>query len=288
MTAIPRSLPEPTLDTSAIPRRPLTVGELLDAALLVLRAHALALLPLAAVLAIGEQLLLAPLRDWANLYLTDVVDPFRWLDEDFGPVWTVLCVGAGCEALIIALVAAPAARAAGALLLGRPLPTRAVVDPRGLRPIATTALAVFAGLTVATASFAGPLWAVGLGFTALAVPVLVVDRVNPFRAIGRGIKLAGRSGARALWILLVAYFTWWLIRVLVGTGGGNLLSQLVPLPDEAIGVLLVGMRVAVNTLAYAALACLVATLHLETRFRTEGLDIALSRGLHADPLAVRR
>jgi hypothetical protein len=263
------------------------VGELLDAALLVLRAHAAALLPVAAVLAVGEQLLLAPLRDWARL---DVTDPFRYLDRDFPQVWTVLCVGAGCEALIIGLLAAPAARAAGALLLGRPLTNRAALDPRGLRPVATVALALFAGLVVMTFSFAGPLWAFAFGFTVLAVPVLVVDRVNPFRAIGRGVVLAGRSGGRALWVLLVAYLTWWLIRTLVGTVGGNLLYQLVPLRPEALGVLLFGMRVAVNTLAYAALACLAATLHLETRFRTEGLDIALSRGhgAGADPLAVPR
>ncbi|WP_090788430.1 hypothetical protein [Asanoa ishikariensis] len=287
MTAIPRSLPESTLDTSAIPRRPLTMGELLDAALLVLRGHAAALLPLAAVLAVGEQWLLGPLRAWVGL---DLLDPFRSVDHNFGPLWTTLCVGAGCEALIIALVAAPAARAAGALLLGRPLDNRAVLDPRGLRPIATLFLALFAGLAVATVSFAGPAWAIGFGFCALTVPVLVTDRVNPFRAIGRGAVLAGRSGARGVWVLLLAYLTWWLIRLLVGTAGGNFLAQLVPLPSEALGVLLTAMRVAVNTLAYAALACLAATLHLETRFRTEGLDIALSRGHGpaADPLAVRR
>jgi len=287
MTAIPRSLSEPTLDTSAIPWRPLTAGELLDAALLVLRGHAAALLPLAAILAVGEQWLLGPLRTWVGL---DLLDPFRSLDENLGPLWTLLCVGAGCEAMIIAVVAAPAARAAGALLLGRQLGNRAVLDPRGLRPFATFALALFAGLVVATLSFAGPAWAVGFGFCALAVPVLVTDRVNPFRAIGRGVVLAGRSGARGVWILLIAYFTWWLIRLLVGTVGGIFLSQLVPLPTDALGVLLTAMRVAVNTLAYAALACLAATLHLETRFRTEGLDIALGRGHGSatDPLAVRR
>ncbi|GIF77023.1 hypothetical protein [Asanoa siamensis] len=263
------------------------MGELLDAALLVLRAHAAVLLPLAAALAVGEQFLLAPLREWAGF---DLTDPFRYLDRHFGEVWTVLCVGAGLEAMIIAVLAAPAARAAGALLLGRPLDNRDAIDPRGLRPIATVALALFAGVVVATVSFAGPAWAVAFGFTVLAVPALVVDRVNPFRAIGRGAVLAVRSSGRGLWVVLVAYLTWWLIRILVGTVGGNLLYQLVPLRPEALGVLLFGMRVAVNTLAYAALACVAATLHLETRFRAEGLDIALGRaqGTEAHPLAVRR
>jgi len=263
------------------------VGELLDAALLLLRVHAGALLPVAAALAVAEQLLLAPLRDWSELLLSD---PFRAFEEDFGRIWVVLCAGAGCEAVIIALLAAPASRAAGALLLDRRLSNRAVLDPRGLRPVATIAVALFAGLFVATLSFAGPFWALGFGFSALAVPALVVDRVNPLRAIGRGFGLAGRSGGRGLWILLLGYLTWWLIRILVGTAGGSLLAQLVPIDRDAAAVLLTGMRAAVNTLAYAALACLAATLHLETRFRTEGLDIALGRG-HAtgpDPLAVRR
>jgi hypothetical protein len=165
-----------------------------------------------------------------------------------------------------------------------------MLDPRGLRPVATVAVALFAGLFVATVSFAGPLWAVGFGFSALAVPALVVDRVNPLRAIGRGFGLAGRSGGRGLWILLLGYFTWWLIRMLVGTAGGPLLAQLVPIDRDAATVLLFGMRAAVNTLGYAALACLAATLHLETRFRTEGLDIALGRGhgTGPEPLAVRR
>ncbi|HEV7707322.1 MAG TPA: hypothetical protein VGP16_03935 [Asanoa sp.] len=263
------------------------MGELLDAALLLLRVHAAALLPVAAALAVAEQLVLAPLLNWSEVLL---YDPFRAFEEDFGRTWSVLCVGAGCEAVIIALLAAPASRAAGALLLDRRLSNRAMLNPRGLRPVATIAIAVFAGLFVATLSFAGPFWAVGFGFSALAVPALVVDRVNPLRAIGRGFALAGRSGGRGLWILLLGYFTWWLIRMLVGTAGGSLLARLLPIDRDAVALLLTGMRAAVNTLAYAALACLAATLHLETRFRTEGLDIALGRGQGAgpDPLAVRR
>ncbi|GIF48859.1 hypothetical protein DFJ67_0993 [Asanoa ferruginea] len=263
------------------------MGELLDAALLLLRVHAAALLPVAGALAVTEQLVLAPLLDWSEVLLND---PVRAFEEEFDRIWVVLCVGAGCEAVIIALLAAPASRAAGALLLDRRLSNRAVLAPRGLRPVATVALALFAGVFVTAGSFAGPFWAVGFGFSALAVPALIVDRVNPLRAIGRGFGLASRSGGRGLWILLLGYLTWWLIRMLVGTAGGLLLAQLVPIDRDSAAVLLTGMRAAVNTLAYASLACLAATLHLETRFRTEGLDIALGRGhvAGADPLAVRR
>jgi hypothetical protein len=49
----------------------------------------------------------------------------------------------------------------------------------------------------------------------------------------------------------------------------------------------------VNAVAYPALACLDAVLHLENRMRVEGLDIALSRALRlgaptAQVLAVPR
>ena len=48
--------------------------------------------------------------------------------------------------------------------------------------------------------------------------------------------------------------------------GGDLVAWLVPV---AWGV--------VNTVAYAALACLDAALLVETRIRTEGLDIEIER-----------
>ena len=48
--------------TAVLPRRPLTVGELLDSAVLLLRGQARVLVPVALVLAVAEQLLLYPLR----------------------------------------------------------------------------------------------------------------------------------------------------------------------------------------------------------------------------------
>ncbi|MFJ6955436.1 hypothetical protein ACISRB_28870, partial [Micromonospora aurantiaca] len=48
--------------TAVLPRRPLTVGELLDAAVLLLRDQARVLVPLALLLALAEQAVLHPLR----------------------------------------------------------------------------------------------------------------------------------------------------------------------------------------------------------------------------------
>jgi len=284
MTAVPAAL-ESTLDTSALPARPLTVGELLDAALLLLRTHAAVLLPVAAALALLEQAALAPIRSWAFF---DFATPWPSAHR-LGEFWLLLCAGAGFEAAIVALLAAPASRAAGALLVGRRLPHRALLDPRGVRVAATVPLAAVAGVVVGVGSLAGPLWAVVFPLVALAVPALVIDRVNPFRALLRGAGLAGRSGARAGWILLLGYLTWWVVRLLVGTGGGYALAELVPVDAGTEAVLAAGLRAAANTLAYAALACLAAAVHLETRMRTEGLDIQLSRRTvrDQDHLAVR-
>ena len=61
----------------------------------------------------------------------------------------------------------------------------------------------------------------------------------------------------------------------------------VGLPDGGWGHLVAGAAwAAVNAVAYATLACLDAVLYLETRMRTEGLDIALGRALRrGEPVA---
>ncbi|EWM65808.1 hypothetical protein MCBG_02941 [Micromonospora sp. M42] len=77
--------------TAVLPRRPLTVGELLDAAVLLLRDHARVLVPLALVLALAEQAVLHPLR------LLVEADPPQWWPADFGDslpwYWLLLATG---------------------------------------------------------------------------------------------------------------------------------------------------------------------------------------------------
>ena len=229
-----------------------------------------------------EQLALAPMRRWAGAQPPSPVPAF----DDLGlSYWLVLAAGAGLEVTIIALLAGPASRAAAAELVGHRLPARTLLDPRGGRPLAVPLIAIVTGGLVAVASIGGPVWFLAYPFVALAVPALVIDRGGPLRALGRGAAMAGRSGARALWILLLGYLTWWIVRMIVGLGGGFALAAFVPGDPTTVAVVTTGMRVAVNTLAYAALACLAAVLHLETRMRTEGLDIVLSRAGRRGPLS---
>jgi hypothetical protein len=271
--------------TAVLPRRPLTVGELLDSAVLLLRDQARVLVPLAVVLALGEQALLHPLR-----VLADARPPEWWVGPDrLGWYWLLLALGAGTEAMIIALLGNPAARGAGAGLLGRRTGPRELL--RGARWGATLLFGAAVGLTVLLAALAGPAWFVAYGLLGAVVPVLVVDRVPAYRTPGRALRLAVRVGGRAAAIRLLGYLGWWLIRLGIGLGVYHGLG-LLGLFDVAAWALPVATVawVAVNAVAYPALACLDAVLHLETRMRTEGLDIRLSRAPAPEPvlLAVPR
>src|SRR5205809_1891716 len=90
------SLPQPRPE-SPLPLRPLTFGELLDAAVSLLRGHALAYLAVGIALAGAEQAVLYPLRLAAGIR-PPVGPPFV---DRLGQFWVVLGVGFGTEAAII-------------------------------------------------------------------------------------------------------------------------------------------------------------------------------------------
>ena len=259
-----------------LPLRPLTVGELLDAAVSLLRAHGRVLLPVAAILAAVEQVLLFPLREVAGAqppaYLPDV--PELGHLEVF---WVLLAVGAATEVTIIALLGGLTARAAGADLMGQRTSARQLLRPRGGHFGAVAVVAVVAGATMFVAAIAGPAWFLVYGLLGLAVPAVVLDRLGPGRALWRSATLSCRAGLRAAGIRILGYVAWLAIRVALGLGAYGALDALSlgsaewTAPTSALAWLLV------NTVAYPTLACLDAVLHLETRMRTEGLDILLSR-----------
>ncbi|MFJ6195319.1 hypothetical protein [Micromonospora sp. NPDC092111] len=272
--------------TTVLPRRPLTVGELLDSAVLLLRAQGRLLLPPAVLLATGEQLLLLPLRR-----LADAVPPIWWDDNGSVPAWwLLLAVGAATEAVIVLLLGNPAARAAGTALLGRRAGVRELLRPAGARWGATLLLAPVVGLLMLLAALLGPVWLVGYGLLGSVAAALVLDRVSGPAAVGRAARLAlrGRAGA----VRVLGYLGWWVLRVglALGVFFGVESLGLVDLADPTVRVgaamLVWG---AVNSVAYPALACLDAVIHLDTRMRTEGLDIRLARtpaGLAAHALSV--
>lgn len=259
---------------SALPLRPLTTAEVLDAAVSLLRAYGGVLLPAGVVLAGAEQLALLPLRELAS------ADPPAYLptfDGSGAAYWLLLAVGCGTEATIIALLGGLSARGAAAEVLGRRLSSRQLLSPRGGRLPAVILLAAAAGMVTFLTTLLGPLWALGYAIVGLAVPALMIDRVGPGRALARGASLSGRAGARAGAIRLLGYLTWLIIRLVVGLGSLATLGWIGV--DRGGWATVAGALIwpLVNALAYPSLACLDAVLHLETRMRTEGLDIWLTR-----------
>jgi hypothetical protein len=286
-----------TSQPGVLPLRPLTVGELLDAAVTLLRTRGPMLVGLGAAAAAAEQALLFPFRRLANVDLFNFpVGEGRW------PAWALLVVvGFATEAAIIAGLGGPAAAAAPRAVLGKAAPRPRV----GLRPALGTAVVVpvaglACGLVVATV-YLWPvtfflfsfitigLWVWVYGSLGLAVPAVVIDRRGPFPAIGRSISLSSRGFLRTLRVRVLAYLSWFLIRLAWGYGVLALIELFYTPPSNAgDNLMMAPVYFVVNAIAYPMLACLDAVLHLEARMRTEGLDIALRRSLQrgTDPTPV--
>jgi hypothetical protein len=267
-----------------IPLRPLTLAEILDAAVELLRRNALGLLTVSVVLAIAEQAALFPLRIAAT-----VTPP--WYEPRLAHLdwyWLLLAVGFGTEGAIIAILGGLAARAAVPALAAGAAHGTAPVTPaprwlagRGARLGGLTLLAVLVGVGGLLTAAAGLLpWIGWYLFTGLAAPALVAERRGPFSALGRSFSLVARGGLRPGGIRLVGYLAWWLIRLALAAGGLAAL-QLTDQLTSGIALRLAGVAawVMVDTVAYAALGCLDAVLHLEARMRVEGLDLALDRAM---------
>jgi hypothetical protein len=114
-------------------------------------------------------------------------------------------------------------------------------------------------------------WALWFMATGLGVPALIIDTGrSPWTAMFRGMRLVMRSHLRPGGIRLLAYLPWFAIRLLV-----VLIGAFTGPPvwlDYTIWIL-------INTAAYASIASVDATAHLEARIRREGLDIALGRAV---------
>jgi len=274
---------------AALPRRPLTIGELLDAAVQVIRGPAWVLLPLALVFAIAEQGILLPVRDALGV---DFLDGFQ---DDFGTtvaaLWSITALGLGLEAFIITALGPWAGRAVAADLIGQPLPAGRLIRPRA-KEIATV---LVAAPTAALFSTVGALllifWVPGYALFGLAGAAAGMERRGPLSAIARSARLAFRGGMRATRVRILGAISWLILRLGFFSGVSALLSML-PLNDIAGFWVLTAGFVIGNAAAYAFLAALDAATLAECRFRSEGLDIWLSRAerhgqLTPDALATR-
>lgn len=266
-----------------IPLRPLTLSEILDAAVELLRRNATRLLATSAGLSLAEGLLLYPFQ-----VLAGVTAPWYFPHQNrLGQYWLLFATGLGTELAVIAVLGGLAARAA--------VPALGVVVARHPRQVGgMTVLAVVVGLAGTLTAAAGFLpWIVWYVFSGLAAPILVMERRSPLAALGRSFALVGRGGLRPGAIRLLGYLAWWAIRLALAAGGAAVLQLTGQVSSRlALGVAGLIAWVVVNTVAYAVLGCLDAVLHLENRMRVEGLDLALGRalrrGLPAEQILVGR
>ncbi len=287
----PRDLTQRDLtQPGALPLRPLTTGELLDAAVVLLRTRAGKLVGLGVALALLEQAILFPLRRLADV--DESFLPGEGLLAQFG---VLIVVGFATEAICIAVLGGIAATHAPRTLLG-------TAAPGGRRSRLGSVLVVAALAGAICAACAGtflllpvPLevlglvlavmatlivWPLGYGLVGLAAPAVVIDQLGAGRGMLRSVRLASRNLMRAMWIRDLGYLAWLFVRLGLSVATVAVVSAFYSSPSPTVDNLLMGGTwLVVNALAYPVLGCLDVVLHLETRMRTEGLDIALRRSL---------
>jgi hypothetical protein len=284
-------LPDHRQRYDRIPLRPLGVGELLDGTFTTIRRNPRATVGLAAVLVTVQQLLSVGVE-----LVTEGLPTGSAFDDDgtfsiaaiggFGGIAGTLLaavVGAVLTGMLVVVVADDVVErrtSAGEVWrrirprLGALLVAGAIA---GILPYVGLVLLVVPGLI---------LWAAW----ALTTPALVLERIGPFRALGRSWRLAWPDVLRVWWVRTLS--------VLLGT----LMQLLIALPFEAAGALVVvatgdddvSSTVATIVLALSVLgavlagtvtapflAGVLALLYIDRRMRAEGLDLVLRRQLRA-------
>ncbi|MGA8117248.1 MAG: hypothetical protein WCA46_26745 [Actinocatenispora sp.] len=256
-----------TAEGTVLPLRPLTVGELLDASIALLRRCGWPLLLLGLGLATAQQLLMIPF----------VADRGQILPFDY---WFLASWWLGGESVAIAVLAGPATAQAVTLLLGgTALRGPVLLAAPGRRWLGTLAAAAVLGVlaTVGVWLCVVP-WILVYALTGLVVPVLIADGARPAAVLTRPVRLVFQGDLRPAGVRLLAYLGWLAIRVAVVLAGRILVQRLGTGLDPVVLTVVAALPwIIVDTVAYPALACLDACLHLENRMRTEGLDLALGR-----------
>jgi hypothetical protein len=251
----------------ALPLRAMLQGELLDTAVALFRTRALPLLAMAVPLLAIEQLVL-----WrAGAPGLDEYAPFTYW-------WRVIATLFACEGVIVLLLGAYAGAAAGPALLGEQVSHRALF--RRVRPLPLLATALVPALVAWPGAYFGFVgWVVAYGFLGLAGVALVIDRARwPLGALGRSVRLASRLGGRGFWLRLWAGLIWLGIRVALAIGPITFLWQAGLVADGYLGAWPVLMMWGLaGTVSAATLACFDAAVLIDTRIRTEGLDVELRR-----------
>ncbi|MDQ6946865.1 MAG: hypothetical protein M3256_11505, partial [Actinomycetota bacterium] len=183
----------------------------------------------------------------------------------------------GIASLWPALVAGPVCRVTAAAWFGR-VETRRSAWRHGMRRVPAQLVAVVSVdlmLVVAAVFLFLPAIGVWVLFR-LTLPVLVVEGIGPFRAIGRSARLVGRR----FWVVFALSFLAFLV--------GQVVSQLLSIVPSAVAaifglhwgfILVAAGSIAVQTVTWSWSLIVVTLLYLDTRARGEGLDLVVRAGI---------
>jgi hypothetical protein len=162
----------------------------------------------------------------------------------------------------------------------------AIVAGTAIAASAPTAIGVLAGIVIGLVAtvFAVIVWV----RWSLALPVVVLERTGPLRALGRSWRLARRSSWRLFWMFVATSLVVGIVNALIripfvvgavflaqaiGGSGGSSAGEIVSAVISAIGV------IAGSVVTAPVMSCVTVLLYADLRMRREGMDLAVLAGL---------
>lgn len=270
--------PAPSVPGLAL--RPMTVADVLDGGFAVLKARPRRLLGLAAAFVVPSQLLVAFIGRQVSggLGVADVFsgDP-AVLDQsssDLGAQYAAIFAAVILSGLALVCVAAAVAHQVSQWMMGRDAPAGELFGVVGRRIVPLTVSFVLVKLAEVAGIFGCYVAIVFvMAMFVVVAPVIAVEGVGPFAALGRSIRLVqGR------------YFPVLGLALLMGIVGLLLSNALAALPQvlaiwidspAAWPLLAVGGVVA-EVIVVPFTAAATTLLYLDLRVRNEGLDIEMT------------
>lgn len=272
------SHPQRASQPGILPLRPLTAGEILSAAIVVVRRHFLVLGPIGFVAS-----LLSGLTEWAILAASGSVDDFtNWSTNMFqgGTIPGIVLV-ASLASLSVSVLCGTALSGVATVFaaqdtMGAPARTGALKERLAGRWLVLIGVAVVIGIGV-TIGFALLIIPGILVYVAwsVATPAAVMERADVGTALRRSVLLTAGHRARVLGLTLAPLATAFLlsavISVILVTVAGEFSTN-----ASMLASVLVSALVAAFTSSW--LAAVIALYYVDLRIRKEGLGEALAAG----------
>jgi hypothetical protein len=271
-----------------VPLRPLSVGEILDGAFTAIRRYPRTVLGLSASIAAIQQLLAFVVDISTGGFASPTANELTALGTVSGLITLLI------NAILATVLAGMLTIVIGDAVIARSAPIRAVwlrLRPLMWRLIGASFLAaVLPWLGLIALIVGGVLLWVALSFT---TPALVLERLTIRRALRRSWRLTMASFWRVLGIRLLAWLlASFLAGILALPGAIIAFASTASSFDGAGGHIGLGAEIAIRLSSFLAnaitlpfVAGVVALLYIDSRMRTEALDVTLVRAATENPPA---